>query len=248
MCRLQFDVTRVRDHGGEHASLRGSRGGIVRAGDYRHRHSHAGRLHDEIGIANRFAAGDVPLRRRIENHLADGSNRFRGSRDEVPGEPAHDGGGNNRAHSAGANGGNARVPGIGGPNVRGGIAEHQPFEALGRVRAQPDSRLAAHGNSAKISAGDSGRVEHGKNVAAEVLLRESAGGHRGEAVAASVVTQDAIFIPEGGDLRIPHGQIGAQRIGKGNHRRARLPFQPVAQAYSVTFDERHRRNPRLSWR
>src|SRR3989441_402845 len=204
MCGIEFQIACAADQGGEQASLRGRSGRIVPAGNHQSRNVNARGLFGEVRVANGFAAGDVALRRRIENHAADGSDHLRRLRNESRREPALDGLRNNRGHATCANGGNASIPNLRIANVRGSIAEHEASEPLRGVSAEPDSHLTSHGKTAEMRARDFYGIHESKNIAAELLLRVGAGSDAGEAVAASVIAEDAKVAPQCGGLRLPH--------------------------------------------
>ena len=58
------------DEFGEEAPLLGRRSRIVRTGDHQRASLDPGRVSDEIGVAQRFAAGHVALHRSGKKHLA----------------------------------------------------------------------------------------------------------------------------------------------------------------------------------
>jgi hypothetical protein len=123
--------------------------------------------------------------------------------------------------------------------VRGRIAEDEASEAIPSICAQPDSSLPAHRKTAEICVANFDRIQKRKNIVAELFLRIRSGRNGGKAVAASVITENSKYDAQRGDLRVPHRQICAQRIGEDNYGRSRLPFQAVTNTDAIGFYKRH---------
>ena len=83
---------------------------------------------------------------------------------------------------------------------------------LAGVDAQPLADQAAHGQPAEMHARQLEGIEQGKHVGAELADGVRSGGDQRGAVAAGVVAQHAEMGGECGDLRVPHAQVGAQRV------------------------------------
>ncbi len=65
------------------------------------------------------------------------------------------------------------------------------------------------------------------------------GGRGGLAVAAAVVAQDAEVASQFGHLRVPHRQVGAQRVAEGQPGRVLGAVDAVVQAVGGQVEKRH---------
>ena len=86
---------------------------------------------------------------------------------------------------------------------------------------------------------DAERVEEAGEVVGEIVDGRGRGDRLGAAVAAGVVAEAAVAPGEGGDLRVPHRERRADRMGEGDHRRVGRPGQLVVEVHAVGADMRH---------
>src|SRR5258708_4353358 len=124
-------------------------------------------------------------------------------------------------------------------DCRTGIAENELVEARGRVLAEPHSGLAAHGKAAEVDAIDAKRVEEIEDVVCEGFdgIRSRCRGRL--AVAARAVAEEAIAGRECCELRIPHGEICAERTGQYEDRTGGRAGEGVVDANVAEIGERH---------
>src|SRR5260370_18995007 len=90
--------------------------------------------------------------------------------------------------------------------------------------AEPHARHAAHRQSAKRKVPNVRFVRQRKYVASQLLERVWPGSNLALPMPARVITQHAEMLPQLRHLRIPHGEIGAERIGE--HQRGRVRWPP----------------------
>ncbi|MCY1436319.1 hypothetical protein D9M71_524380 [compost metagenome] len=186
----------------------------------------------EICIAHGRAVGRVTLRRSLREHTDDGLDLARLRQGEIGGEPAGDGGIAQVAHglrSTGQHGVDARVPHAPVTDLGGGVAQHQTLDTLRRVDRQPLADQATHGQTAEARLGNVQRIQQGQYVAAKLFDAVRAVSDGRATVATGVVAQHAEVFGEGGNLCIPHVQVGAQGVGQHQHRRAGRAFEEVIQ-------------------
>jgi len=89
-------------------------------------------------------------------------------------------------------------------------------DAIGETGGQLHAGHAAHGEPAEVDTIKGEGVEEMNNVATELGDGVWTGRDRGLAMAAGVVAENAKLLGEVGELRIPHAEIGAERIGEEN--------------------------------
>ena len=93
-----------------------------------------------------------------------------------------------------------------------------------------------------MNAFDRQRVDEAERVARKALYRVRAGGDHRLAVAARVVAQHAITRSKRRDLRIPHREIRAERIGQHDDRRAENTIETIVKACVGDIGEWHVRS------
>src|ERR1700680_5134347 len=147
---IQFEIAGATNRRGEQASLRGRSGGIVRARNDQSGCVDARSLLGEVGIANGFAARNITLRRRVENHRPNPGDHVGRLPNKSGREPTLDRARNNCGHAASPNRGDPSIPNVWIANVCGRVAEDEASETVRSIGAQPDSRLPAHGKTAEI--------------------------------------------------------------------------------------------------
>ena len=115
--------------------------------------------------------------------------------------------------------------GSGGADVRGGVAQHQLLDA-GRRRAPPSHMpiMPPIDRPQKRTRSMPSASSRPSASLAEQRDRVRARRDRRGAVAAAVVAQHAELPRERRHLRVPHREVGAERVGQHQHRR-RLPVR-----------------------
>ena len=83
------------------------------------------------------------------------------------------------------------------------------------------------------------RVEQADYVAGQTFDRVRPWSDIREAVPAGIVAQDAKLLRERGNLRVPHREIGAQRIGKHHYGSVRRAVQPAVKARAINLGIGH---------
>src|SRR5207248_6199349 len=83
----------------------------------------------------------------------------------------------------------ARVPLVGRPQLRGGVAEHQLLEPLRRMAPEPHPGHAAHREAAETDPVDAVRVEEREDVLPEIGDRVRTRRNGGAAMPAHVVAE-----------------------------------------------------------
>ncbi len=218
---------------------------VLCAADHQGRRLDRTQLLAKIGIAHRRAVGRVAIRRSAGDHLGDTRRHRRVGLGEGRREPARDGGIAHVAHgllTAGQHALDARVPDLIGTDFRPGIAQHQALEAIRGMDTQPLADQSAHGQPAEGEALDAECSEHTEHVMAQLLDAVWPRRDARSAMATGVVAQHAEMLGEGRNLRVPHVQVGAQGIGKHQHRRALRAVESVVQADIGQLYARHRRS------
>jgi hypothetical protein len=116
------------------------------------------------------------------------------------------------------------------------VAEDHPVEPAGMLLNEPHSGGATHRHAAPMGALDAERVHQGDHVVAQQLEGVTACGFFGLAVAALIVAQHAELAFEVGGLRVPHVQIGGERIGEDQQRRTLRAADFIIERDAVGFD------------
>jgi len=127
--------------------------------------------------------------------------------------------------------------------VEVGVGEHQLFDAVRRVGAEPLPVHAAHRQAAPIYFFDLQRVEDGEDVAAEQLEAIGALAGAGLAVAAAIGADEAEVLGEFASLVVPHMQVGTERIPEHQRRRAFAALDLDIERAAVDVDCRHSNSP-----
>src|SRR6266852_8470338 len=105
--------------------------------------------------------------------------------------------------------------------------------------AEPHARHAAHRQSTKRKVPDVRLVCQTQDVASQLLERVWPGSNLALPMPARVITQHAEMLPQLRHLRIPHGEIGAERIGEHQCRRVRQPLDLIMNVTAVDVCDRH---------
>lgn len=129
------------------------------------------------------------------------SDNVRVERAEGGGVPALEHRRNNSGHAAGGNGGDARVPGFGAADFRGGVADDGGPEALRRVDGEPLTEHAAKGKTAKGGGRNVEMVKKREDLAGCSAEGIGVRGDRGLAVTAGVEAKDAVGVLKCDGLR-----------------------------------------------
>src|SRR3546814_20215811 len=95
------------------------------------------------------------------------------------------------------------------------------------------SELAALREAAEMRPLDAEMVEQPDRIGGQRLDRIGAGRRVGAAVAAAVVADDAEVPLERLPLRVPHVQVGAQRVGQQKRRTVGTAGPPMVQLEAV---------------
>jgi hypothetical protein len=95
---------------------------------------------------------------------------------------------------------------------------------------------SSHGDAAEMRAFDRQRVHQRDHIVGQRRERVFPRGRVGAAVATLVITQDAEFVLQRRRLIVPHRQIGDQRIGEDDPRRAFRPVDLIVEADAVGVD------------
>lgn len=204
---------------------------VAAAADDQGRGTHDTLLLAVVGVTHGGAVGGVALGGGLRQHADDGLELGRLGLGEAQGEPAGDGRIAQVTHglgAAGERGVDARVPDFRSADLGGGVAQHQTLDALRGVDGQPLAGQAAHGQAAGAGLLDVQGIQQGQHVAAQLLDAIGTFADQGLAVATGVVAQHLEVPSEGGDLRIPHVQVGAQGVGQHQHRRTGQAYSPSA--------------------
>ena len=94
---------------------------------------------------------------------------------------------------------------------------------------------AAHRQSAEMRALDAERVHQANRIGNQCFEIVAAGGRIGFTVAALVVAQHAIGLRQIGRLRVPHVQVGGERIAQDEPGRALRSVDLVVDGDAVCF-------------
>src|SRR5882672_5939596 len=159
---------------------------------------------------------------------------------EVGRKPARDDRGRNGGEAFRKDGVDTGVPGFMRADFRASVAENEFVKAGGRVLAEPHSGLAAHGKAAEVDTIEVKGVEEIEDVVCESLdgIRPRWCGRL--AVAARSVAEKATARRECRELRIPHGEICAERTGQYEDGTGVRAGEGVVNANVVEIGERHR--------
>jgi len=107
------------------------------------------------------------------------------------------------------------------------------------MNAEPDASLAAHRKAAEINSRNIEGVEEIEDVVCKKLNGIGAGGGGRLAMAASVIAEEAIVRVQRWELRIPHGEVGTERIGKDEDRSGLGTGEGVVYANVAEVGKRH---------
>jgi hypothetical protein len=95
---------------------------------------------------------------------------------------------------------------------------------------------ATHRHAAPVRARDAERIHQGDHIAAYQIEGVAARGCFGFAVAALIVSQHAKLVLQRVSLRVPHVQIGGERIGEDQPRRTLRAADLIVERDPVGFD------------
>jgi hypothetical protein len=123
--------------------------------------------------------------------------------------------------------------------MRAGIGEHGTPDTLRRVRQKPLADHAAFRESDPMHLIELERIHDGERIASELFDRIRSIRRAAFAVAARIVADDAKVLRQFGDLRIPHMQIGAERVRQHQRRRVLRPVERNVELDPVPFELRH---------
>jgi len=104
-------------------------------------------------------------------------------------------------------------------------------------RAEPQRRHRPHRHASDHGLGDGEPVEQPDEILAQLIEIRRPRRHARAAMAALVVAQDAKPVAEPGDLIVPQGEIGHQRIAEHEPGRALGAVEPAAEAEISQRDE-----------
>jgi hypothetical protein len=194
-----------------------------------------------VHVAYGRAAADIAGGIDRDHHLAHAGDGFRFLIEKFFREPDAENRVGDRFHALGADRGDAGVPGVRRLALGRGIGKDHALEALGRRAREPHAGHAAHGEAAVGHTRKFERVENRQDIAAEPLDRIGAVRRAGLAVAALIVADDAKVFGECLRLLVPHVQVGSERIGEHEDRRAGLAFNFHIDRSTVGVDHRHQR-------
>jgi hypothetical protein len=107
------------------------------------------------------------------------------------------------------------------------------------IDPQPLTDQPAHRQSAEMRALDMQRIEQTEYVMAQLLDAVRPFGDQRLPMAARVETQHAKMLGERRHLRVPHVQVGAQRVGQHQHRRSGRAFYLIVQFAIGELNESH---------
>ena len=212
---------------------------VMTPGDHQRRAFDFGQECALIQRAQGFAAGEIALHRRRDQHRLHIRCDLRLALAEVRGQPAGNHGVGHRRDAAFLHRLDAVVPvgriGI----VAGGVGKNDLAEPLRCVGAEPLSDHAAHRQSAPVHLLDVEVVEDRQHVAAESLHGIGAGRHAGLAMAAPVIADYPKKLGERLHLRLPHLQGAAKRIRQHQGRPAVTAVDGHVEQATVGIDHRH---------
>ena len=221
------------DRIGDRAAVLGWGGRIVRARDHERAGPDAREALAQVERADRVAARRIALGRRLQQHPADPVDR-RGRRGPEPRrEPALEHRRGDRLHAARADGRGALGPKLRRSEQRGGRAQHEPIDALGRLAREPHAHHPAQRDAAQRHALELEAVEQREQVPAEVGDRVRASRSGRAAVPAVVVAQHAEALGERRRLVVPHRERRAERAAEQHDVPVRRPGYLVLQRNRV---------------
>ena len=107
------------------------------------------------------------------------------------------------------------------------------------MNAEPDASLAAHRKAAEINSRNIEGVEEIEDVVCKKLNGIRTSGSGGLAMTASVIAEEAMVRVQGWELRIPHGEVRTERIGKDEDRGGLGPREGIVDANVAEVGKRH---------
>ena len=227
------DVGRARDRGGELVTALRWCDGVVLAGDDQGGCGDRAEARADVERRERLAAGGVALGRRLDEHRPEDIHHVRVLGVEALGEPAAERRFGDDRHAALAHRCRPLHPLLGRGERGPRAAEREPVESLGGLQGEPHPDGAPDRETAERDPLEAELVEQREHVAAEVVDRVRAGRNGREAVAAPVVAHDAESLREGGHLRVPHRERGAERVAEHERRGVGRPFDDPVERHSA---------------
>ena len=112
------------------------------------------------------------------------------------------------------------------------------MQAVGRVNSQPNADHATHRKPAEMHPVEVNRIQQTEDVATQLFDAVVARCYRRLSVPARIVTQDAELPLKFRHLRIPHGKVGAERIGEQQHGLL-VPSERVMRPQLSNIDKWH---------
>ena len=185
-----------------------------------------------------MAAARVAARRRAPDHRPHRVDDVLVLLAERRGEPAADRRLHERLHPLRLRRLDALLPerlGLGRDTARR-VAERQAQERPRRGERQRLADHAAHRQADPVRARDAERVQQRAGVVGQLRQRVGAARRVGTAVPARVVAQHAIAGGQRLHLRLPHRQIGGQRVAQRHHGGAGRAIEGVVHADAVGGD------------
>src|ERR1700693_1980103 len=235
----QFGVLRSRNSAGDELAVGGKSRRIPATGNHQRRHANGGDCLALIHVPDRFAARDVSFRRSILEHALHRHHGLGGAGAELRRKPPLEHRRRDGFHSGLAHVFYPRVPDLRRADPRRRVAEHELVEALPRVHAEPHANHAPHRKPAKMNAVQPQRIEQPEDVPRELFDGVRAGRYGGLTVPARVVTQHAKLFLQRRNLRVPHREVGAERVRKDHCRRVWRAGQRVMHAQFTGFQKGH---------
>ncbi|MNV69110.1 hypothetical protein D3C71_1620020 [compost metagenome] len=157
----------------------------------------------------------------MRQHLADALGLRWLGLGEARGEPAGDGGIAQVDHgllAALEHGVDTGVPHLVVGDLGGGIAQGQAVQALTCMDTQPLADQASHRQADEVSLLNVQAIEQGQHVTAQLFDAVRAFSDQRPTVATGVVAQHAQVLAPQWNLRVPHAQVGTERVGQDQHR------------------------------
>ena len=118
----------------------------------------------------------------------------------------------------------------------GGVGEDEAPDRAREPQRHGHADQTPHGNADEVRLRDAQRLQEAVEVVGHLLEGVGAGGYRGAAVPAHVVTEDVVAVPQRGRLRVPQVEIGGEGVAERDDRRVDRTLDIVLDGDPVRGD------------
>ena len=111
------------------------------------------------------------------------------------------------------------------------------------IERESERRHAAHGQADEVKAFEFQGIGERDDVSDQLRKAVGASRYLAQAVAALVVAHDPVALAQELGLRLPHREVGAERVGEDDGRRVGRSVDDMVQLDGPGRDQRHVHSP-----